>query len=88
VGSVAPMNLCVGNMVHSVGYSLGTAVRMATLNPAVVVGADGRKGSLEPGKDADLVVVDEHVEVYMTMVKGQEVYRAVNRDSCGVSEAR
>jgi N-acetylglucosamine-6-phosphate deacetylase len=76
VGSVAPMNLCVGNMVHSVGYSLGTAVRMATLNPAVVVGADGRKGSLEPGKDADLVVVDEHVEVYMTMVKGQEVYRA------------
>jgi N-acetylglucosamine-6-phosphate deacetylase len=76
VGSVAPMNRCVGNMVRSVGCSLGKAVRMASLNPAVVVGVDDHKGSLEPGKDADLVVVDEEVEVYMTMVKGQEVYQA------------
>ncbi len=76
VGSIAPMNLCVGNMVRSVGCSLGEATRMATLNPAVVVGVDDRKGSLEPGKDADLVVVDEQVEVFMTMVEGQEVYRA------------
>ena len=49
---------------------------MASLIPAVVIGVDDRKGSLEPGKDADLVVIDEEVEVYMTMVKGQEVYRA------------
>ena len=76
VGSVAPMNLCVGNIVHSVGYSLAEAVKMASLIPAVVIGVDGRKGSLEPGKDADLVVVDEEVEVYMTVIKGQEVYRA------------
>jgi N-acetylglucosamine-6-phosphate deacetylase len=76
VGSVAPMNLCVGNMVRFVGCSLGEAVKMASLNPAVVVGEADRKGSLERGKDADLVVVDEEVEVYVTMVKGQEVYRA------------
>ena len=76
VGSVAPMNLCVGNIVRSVGYSLAEAVKMASLNPAIVIGVDDRKGSLEPGKDADLVVIDEEVEVYMTMVKGQEVYRA------------
>ena len=76
VGSVAPMNLCAGNMVRSVGCSLSEAVRMASLNPAVVVGVDDHKGSLEPGKDADLVVVDEEIKVYMTMVKGQEVYCA------------
>jgi N-acetylglucosamine-6-phosphate deacetylase len=76
VGSVAPMNLCVGNIVHSVGYSLAEAVKMASLIPAVVIGVDDRKGSLEPAKDADLVVVDEEVEVYITMIKGQEVYRA------------
>jgi len=75
-GSAAPMNLCVGNIVHSVGYSLAEAVQMASLNPAAVIGVDDRKGSLKPGKDADLVVIDEEVEVYMTMVKGQEVYRA------------
>lgn len=76
VGSVAPMNLCVGNIVRSVGYSLAEAIKMASLIPAVVIGVDDRKGSLEPGKDADLVVIDEEVGVYMTMVKGQEVYRA------------
>lgn len=79
VGSVAPMNLCVGNIVHSVGYSLAEAVKMASLNPAVVIGVDDRKGSLEPGKDADLVVIDEEAEVYMTMIKGQEVYRTDTR---------
>ena len=76
VGSVAPMNLFVGNIVRSVGYSLAEAIKMASLIPAVVIEVDDRKGSLEPGKDADLVVIDEEVEVYMTMVKGQEVYRA------------
>ena len=76
VGSVAAMNACVANMVRLAGCSLGEAVRMASLNPAAVIGADGRKGSLAPGKDADLVVVDDQVHVYLTMVKGREVYRA------------
>ena len=76
VGSIAPMNRCVGNMVRSVGCSLAEAVRMASLVPARVIGVDDRKGSLESGKDADLTVIDEKAEVYMTMVKGQEIYRA------------
>ena len=76
VGSVAPMNHCVRNMVRGVGCSLADAVRMASLNPAQVVDVAGRKGSLEPGKDADLVVIDEDVNVYVTMVKGREVYCA------------
>ena len=33
-------------------------------------------GSLEPGKDADLVVIDDDVNVYLTMVKGQEIFVA------------
>jgi N-acetylglucosamine-6-phosphate deacetylase len=76
VGSVAPMNLCVANMVRSVGCSLADAVKMASLNLASIIGADDRKGSLEPGKDADLVVIDEEVKVYMTMVRGEEVFRS------------
>lgn len=71
VGSVAPMNLCVCNMVRSLGGSLTDAVRMASLNPASLIGVDDRKGSLETGKDADLVIMDEEVEVVMTMVRGQ-----------------
>jgi N-acetylglucosamine-6-phosphate deacetylase len=73
VGSVAPLNHCVANMVHLAGCSLQEAVTMATLNPATIIGAQDRKGSLAPGKDADLVVIDKEFEVYMTMVKGQEV---------------
>lgn len=76
VGGVAPMNLGVGNIVRSVGCSPAEAIKIASLNPAAVIGVDDRKGSLELGKDADLVVIDEEVEVYMTMAKGQEVYRA------------
>jgi N-acetylglucosamine-6-phosphate deacetylase len=75
IGSVAAMNVCVRNMVNLVGCSLAEAVQMASLNPARVIGVDDRKGSLEPGKDADLIVIDEDVNVYMTLVRGQEVYR-------------
>ena len=76
VGSVATMDFCVGNVVRSLGLSLSEAVRMASLNPAVLIGMQDRKGSLEPGKDADLVVLDEKLEVHTTMVMGVEVYLA------------
>jgi len=56
--------------------SVAEAVKMASLNPALVIGVADRKGSLEPGKDADLVIIDEEVNVHLTMVRGQEVYRA------------
>ena len=74
VGSVAPMNLCVANMVRAAGRSLAEAVQMATLNPATVIGVNGSKGSLAPGRDADLLVIDDDVEVYMAMVRGQQVF--------------
>lgn len=74
-GSVASMNFDVGNIVRSAGCSLAQAVKMASLNPAVLIGVADRKGSLEPGKDADLVIIDEDVNVYLTMVKGRVVYR-------------
>jgi N-acetylglucosamine-6-phosphate deacetylase len=77
-GSVAPISIGVRNLVHILGYSLAEAVRMASLNPALVIGVDDRKGSLQPGKDADLVIIDEEVEVYMTMVRGREVYHAAS----------
>ena len=64
-------------MVRSVGCSLADAVRMASLNPSVLIGVDDRKGSLGPGKDADLVVIDEEVEVFMTMVRGQWQFLSV-----------
>jgi N-acetylglucosamine-6-phosphate deacetylase len=74
--SVWPIRHGVRNMVHDVGLRLKDAVRLASLNPAVAVGIDDRVGSLEPGKRADLVIIDEQVNVYLVMVAGKVVYES------------
>jgi N-acetylglucosamine-6-phosphate deacetylase len=63
----------VRTMVEEVGLPPEEAIRMASLRPATVAGVDGSKGSLEPGKDADLVVVSEAWEAVWTMVEGRVV---------------
>lgn len=70
------MNHNIYNLIDLVGVSLPHAIRMATLTPATIIGCDGYKGSIEPGKDADLVVIDEKMQVYLTMVKGKVVFKA------------
>jgi N-acetylglucosamine-6-phosphate deacetylase len=73
-GSVATMDRCVRNMVEMGECSVREAVRTATLNPARVLGVDDRKGSLVPGKDADLVVFDDDVDVQAVFVRGEQRY--------------
>jgi N-acetylglucosamine-6-phosphate deacetylase len=63
----------VRTMVEEVGLSPEEAVRMASLRPAAVAGVDRSKGSLAPGKDADLVVVSEAWEAVWTMIEGRVV---------------
>jgi N-acetylglucosamine-6-phosphate deacetylase len=75
-GSTLTMDRAVGNIMKSVGLPLQTAVEMATVNPAAVIGVDKNKGSLEPGKDADIVIIDDGVNVYATIVKGNIVYKS------------
>jgi N-acetylglucosamine-6-phosphate deacetylase len=70
-GSAATMIRVVRTMVERAGVSLPDAVRMASLNPARVLSLAGHKGSLEPRKDADVVVFSPSFEVQMTMVGGQ-----------------
>jgi N-acetylglucosamine-6-phosphate deacetylase len=50
------------------------AVRMASTVPARVMGLEGRKGRIAPSYDADLVALDEELEVVMTWVGGQMLY--------------
>ncbi|MDH5770275.1 MAG: amidohydrolase family protein [Candidatus Bathyarchaeota archaeon] len=51
------------------------AVKMATINPAKRIGVSDRKGSLEVGKDADITIVDDQLNVYTTMVRGRAVHQ-------------
>ncbi len=73
-GSTATLNQCVNNMHTLAGASLQEAIQMASCNPAAVIGATQTTGSLETGKQADLIVIDEKVDVYLTMIKGKIVH--------------
>jgi N-acetylglucosamine-6-phosphate deacetylase len=73
-GSSAVLNECVRNMHKEVGVSLSDAIKMATLNPARVIGENCRRGSIQVGKRADLIVVDEEINIYLTFINGQLVF--------------
>ena len=49
---------------------------MATLSPARVIGFDRSKGSLEPGKDADVVIFDDDINIHTTIIGGEIVQQA------------
>jgi len=74
-GSEWPLNHNVRNLVELVHVPLAAAIRMATLTPARIVGVDRQKGSLEPGKDADLIVIDPEIRVCLAMVRGRIVHQ-------------
>ena len=68
-GSVATQSVCVKNM-KSVGVPLYSAVRMASLTPAEVLGFGKTKGKIEKGYDADLILFDENINVKAAVVNG------------------
>lgn len=72
-GSVATMDRLVRNMVRLAGAPLWDAVAMATATPARVAGLAGKKGSLAPGFDADIVLLDETLQVQAVMARGSFV---------------
>jgi len=74
-GSVLTMDKAVKNMVSKVGVPLPKAIQMASFNPARSIGIDDKKGSLEPGKDADIVILNKNLETELTIVAGKIVYR-------------
>jgi N-acetylglucosamine-6-phosphate deacetylase len=63
---------CVANDV----CTLREAIRGASYNPACVLGLQESKGSLEQGKDADLVVLSSDLSVHLTLRSGRCVYGA------------
>lgn len=73
-GSTLKMNEAIRNFMEATHCSLIEAVDAATILPAACLGVDNRKGSIEIGKDADFVIVDENLDVYMTICRGEIVY--------------
>lgn len=61
-------------LTKQVGLPLHEVVRMASLTPATVIGLGDRKGSLAPGKDADLAVFSPELEPLKTVIAGRSVW--------------
>jgi len=74
-GSVLTMDQAVRNVMSFAQVPLTGAVMMASYTPAEAVGLEDRVGSLDVGKDADIVVLNADLEVQMTLVRGVETFR-------------
>lgn len=75
-GSVATCDRLVRTMVQLAEVPLREAVRMMSLTPARIMGVDHKKGSIAPGKDADIVVFDDDIQIQHTIVAGEVVYES------------
>ena len=80
-GSRLTLNSAVRNVMHHSSYGLCHAIRMATLNPAQMLGIDDQVGSLEVGKKANLMLIDDMVNVKRVFFEGEPV--VVDGKYCG-----
>ncbi len=71
-GSVATMDVCLRTALRY-GVPLTDAVRSCTLTPAEIAGVADRKGSLDPGKDADVLLFDRDFTLKTVFLKGKEI---------------
>lgn len=75
-GSVLHLNKGVWNVYTNSNIPLYECVNCASLNPATVLGLDKTKGSLEIGKDADIIITDSKFNVEKTIIGGKIKYEA------------
>jgi len=76
IGTALGLNRMLARLMDFTGCSLTEAVNTVTRNAARVLRLHARKGAIEVGRDADLVVLDDDLSVYATVVGGQIVYQA------------
>lgn len=74
-GSVLRMIDGVKNMLDLNGVEIEDIVRMASVNPAKQVGIFDQKGSIDVGKDADILLVSDQMDIEYTICRGETAYR-------------
>lgn len=73
-GSVLKLHNAVKNVYNNTDMPLWSVVSAASLNPAKAIGVDDRKGSLEAGKDADIIITDGDFNIKKTIIGGEIKY--------------
>ena len=72
-GSVATMDRLIRTLVQKAEIPLEDAIRMASETPSKIMGVYDRKGSLQRGKDADLMILDDKLEIRGVWAMGKLV---------------
>ncbi len=75
-GSIALANRLIRTATQIAGIDICSAVRMATLTPARIVGLDGVVGSIQRGKRANLVLFNENIDIQNVLLAGRLVGEA------------
>jgi N-acetylglucosamine-6-phosphate deacetylase len=73
-GSVLTLDRALHNLQAATGRPLAELWPAASRNAAQAIGVDDAKGTLEPGKDADLVLLDPALKVVVTVAEGAVVH--------------
>jgi N-acetylglucosamine-6-phosphate deacetylase len=74
IGAAIGLSRMVVNFSAFTGSSLAEAIDTASLNPARLLGMEKELGSIEPGKLADLILLNDDLSVYATLVRGEVVF--------------
>lgn len=75
-GSILHLNKGVWNAYENSSIPLWECVNCASLNPATTLGIADKKGSLEVGKDADIIITDGEFNVNKTIIGGELKYES------------
>ncbi len=70
-GSALLMNQMLKSLINLADIDITDAIYMATMSPAKILGIESRKGSIEKGKDADITILDNDLNVIETFVSGK-----------------
>ncbi|MCF6137773.1 N-acetylglucosamine-6-phosphate deacetylase [Pseudalkalibacillus berkeleyi] len=73
-GSILTMQDACWNMMNYTNANIDDLVFMNSINPAKQYGVYNRKGSINIGKDADLIILDSNYELKMTICRGEIAY--------------
>lgn len=77
-GSILTMEVALRNFMAATGEPLENIWQTSSLNAARAIHESHQRGSIEANKSADLILVDEDINVYLTMVEGRIVYERLN----------
>ena len=74
-GSILTMEVALKNFMQATHEPLENIWQTSSLNAAKSLGIDSQKGSIEVGKDADFILMDNDLQVHLTVVDGEIVYQ-------------